>query len=345
MKTFHRGISSVIENEHFYLGILKGYTVDVFNLHIPKNIDLLLSNKIIKVRDVAIQPNSENINVLKSDVVLGNKLYSIDCSLIEEIIVEIGSYIQSNTDEILSDVEKIEKELCKLERPNDKIKKLKDIKGFNIDLIQHFQDYLEYKEKKTKPRIDVMIDCFFRFEPDFLSSYVLYGIETENLLVWYCHCRKYLDASKNVKYKTKMLDDSYDVWYNWYSKGYIIEFCEKQIEKIKNKTQVTKKKVTPFKLIVIVDHFRSNYGQNSFKEENIKSFLLNFENSDADNNFKVFKKLMECSQEDYDNESERARLISSVTKTNTTNIRKKISKYSNSKDKVIINEIISDLTC
>lgn len=342
MKTFHRGISSLIENDHFYFGILKGYTIDVFNLHIPENVDILLSHKIIEVRDIANEPNSENTDILFGNVVLNNKVYSINESLIKEIIIEIGSYIQSNTEEILSDIEKIEKELYKLENPNDKVKKLEEIKNLNIDLIKHFQDYKEYEEKKQSPRIDILTSCFLSSQTDFLSSYVL---QNENLIESYCLSRKHLSIKIDIKYNTTMLDEVYDAWYNWYSKGYIIKFCEKQIKEIKNNTKSNKNRVKPFELIVVLDHFRSNYGYPNFKDENIKSFLLNFNKLEIDNNFKAFKKLMECSQEDYDNISGRARLIASMTKTSIPNIRKNINKYSNSIDQVKIGKIISNLIC
>ena len=54
MRSGHNFLSGLVFNELFYQGLLKKYDQEIFILNKDENIKLLLSNKIITVRNVVV---------------------------------------------------------------------------------------------------------------------------------------------------------------------------------------------------------------------------------------------------------------------------------------------------
>lgn len=345
MKTFHKGISELIENEVYYLGVLEGYNVNVFDLKNPENISLLLANKIIKVSNIKQQENTIKTIVLETNIVINNKLYGIHPLLIKEIMTEIDCNVRSNNEGVFNDIEKINREVYKLNKTEDKIKKIIEIKDSYIDSIISFLDYEKFMNTKEHFLFDYLISSFLAYEPDFLSSYVLNNQNNKNLVIWYCLCKKFPEYTMEFNYDTKILDNLYNTMHNWHSRGTIINYCNEEIKKLNHCIPNLKSKITPFEQVVIIDHLRNNYETNSIDTKTLIDFLEKSKISALaiDKSLLLIKELIDCEQKEYDNASQRARMINKLTNSSITNIRNKIREYDNSKDLKKINLIISSL--
>lgn len=256
MRSGHNFLSGLVFNELFYQGLLEKYDQEIFILNKDENIKLLLSNKIITVRNVKPSPNSKNQNVLKQQVILNNECYEINNDVITEITTEIGSYVKGNNQEVFNDKEKLDKELFKLNNIDDKLKKLNEIKANNIELIENFYDYIEYDENEESHLLNYYICLLFAKYPEYLSSYLLYPLSEKNLIVWYCNCRTYNYPAYDFKTNTEAIENIYNIWHNWHTKGSIIKYCNKEIEKLK-----TPKKTEIENTLYNLENIKSNYNR------------------------------------------------------------------------------------